>query len=587
MERNKLLSKSIAYGMFGFLGALFLFCFLTEKDLAQWGNLLWTGEYLCRTLGISLIAGGGLGAGIGFLFYQAAIRGFSLEGRKGKTESAVKNGDSPEDHRGNGKPGSGRVFCLGLGLTILAWFPAFLAYYPGICAYDTGSQVRQILEDFYIEHHPVAHTLLIKGAMVLGERVFGNVNAGIGCYASLQMLILASAFAFGMAVLWKRRVRRLWLVVIQLFCMLYPFHAYMSISVTKDTIFSSFFVISLISLCEMMDAPRDGKMKIVFFLSGVGMILFRNNGKYAFLVLLVCLGAVCLFGKGRRRFWGRLFLMAFGSFAAGIAALLLISRVVGAAQGDRREMLSIPIQQLARTMVYHGGVGVLEEDDDTMEDVEKALVNDFILNEAYREYRPDFADPVKSNTNTYVVRYRTGEFLETYLRLFLRYPGDFVNAVLAVNAGYLSPEDVSHAYVNAQEGQAPGGGYVQTRWEEGILNSVGIFKDSRWEALFLAMEKWADENAYLKVPVLKYFFVPGTVIWLYLLLLGWRLIWREFRVCIPFSLVFGYFLTLLLGPTVQLRYLYPLIIAFPFLLLWGESRAGCDGQEAGRENKID
>ena len=191
-------------------------------------------------------------------------------------------------------------------------------------------------------------------------------------------------------------------------------------------------------------------MELLFFTAAVGMILFRNNGKYAFLVLIVFLLAAVLFGK-RRRFWGRTLLWSLGALAVGMVLLQMVFRITDAEQGDRREMLSIPIKQLARTMLYHGGVGVLEEDDNTMEEADKALVNDFILNEAYRNYRPDFADPVKSNTNTYVARYRTGEFIDTYIRLFLRYPGDFLNAALAVNAGYLYPGDVSHAYVNGQE----------------------------------------------------------------------------------------------------------------------------------------
>lgn len=217
-----------------------------------------------------------------------------------------------------------------------------------------------------------------------------------------------------------------------------------------------------------------------------------------------------------------------------------------------------------------------KKDDGAMSDTDRALVNDFLLDEAYREYRPDFADPVKRHTNTYVARYRAKEFLTTYLGLFLQFPGDYLNAVLAVDAGYLYPGDVSHAYINAQEGEASGGGYVQTRWDEARLREIGIVKDSKWPGLWRHMEKWADDNAYLRMPVLKYLFVPGVWIWLYLLLVQWLLLTRQFARCLPLTLVFGYFLTLLLGPTVQLRYLYPIMAAFPFLLILSVSRKKTD-----------
>ena len=34
--------------------------------------------------------------------------------------------------------------------------------------------------------------------------------------------------------------------------MLYPFHHYMSISVTKDTIFTAFFILQVMSLLELI-----------------------------------------------------------------------------------------------------------------------------------------------------------------------------------------------------------------------------------------------------------------------------------------------------------------------------------------------
>ncbi len=554
---NGLRSKLSAYGIFCFLGMLFCFCCLTERDLAIQGNILWTGAYLFKTLGISLLFGGGMGAVLCFFICKGAVRKVS-----GQDSARAEERDT---FLGGNR--WGRVFGLSMGLTFAAWIPAFLAYYPAICAYDAFSQTGQIVENYYIDHHPIFHTLLIKAAMELGERVLGSVNAGIGCYTVCQMLLLAAAFAFGVMMLWKRSVRRSWLYLVQGFCMLYPFHLYMSVSMTKDTVFAAFFLIQLTALCAVMDGGKNPGMELVFYVGTVGMILFRNNGKYAFLVFFAILFLVFVFGK-QRRLIGRVLLWSAGAFVTGVVLLQGVFYITDAGQGDRREMLSLPIQQFARTMLYHGGVGVMAEDDNTMEERDKALINDFILDQAYRKYRPEFADPVKSSTNTYVARYRWREFISSYLRLFCQYPGDFLNAALAVNAGYLYPGDVSHAYVNAQEGEAAGGGYAQTRWEEETLNARGIYKDTKWQGLFEAMEAWADENAYLKLPVLKYLFVPGVVFWLYLLLLGCRFVRRERMLCMPLVLGLGYFLTLFLGPTVQLRYIYPVMIGFPFLLLW-------------------
>lgn len=570
-EQERLLSRPISYVISGIIGAFFVFFCITGKALAERGNILWTGTFLFRTLGLSLALGVVVGGVICFLMRRAA--------------SAVDAADAGSEMSERKPPfcwlawlwknssgmRTGRVFLWSLVLIFLTWLPGFLAYYPAICAYDMPVQLGQIRDNFYIDHHPIAHTLLIRQALELGELLCGgseSANFGIAIYALLQMWFLAAAFSFGIALLWHHRVRAAGVLVAQLFYMFYPFHWYMSISVTKDTVFGAFFVLQVLALRELLGKSGKKQFWILYFSATTGMILFRNNGKYAFLVLLAVVFLVFCFGKERRPFWGRLFAVSLGAFLTGTVLLTIIYRATDAEQGDKREMLSMPIQQLARTMIYHGGVGVLAEDDATMEEADKALINDFILNEAWRNYRPDFADPVKSNTNTYVVRYRTGEFVRTYVHLFRQYPGDFVNAILAVDAGYLYPGDVSHAWVNAREGQAAGGGYAQTRWDAEI-GKAGIFKDSKWPWLYQILEKWANDNAYLKMPVLKYLFVPGVWVWLYLGLAFWWLLRRRFGQCVCLLPVLGYYLTLLLGPTVQLRYIYPIMIVFPFLLLRG------------------
>lgn len=578
MQQDRLLSRAIAYPLCVLTGFLFLFCWLTERELAAQGNILWSLGHTARLVGISLAFGAALGSLVCFLFYRAAQGARDVSFGKSKEKNRMQGGGFFgktaewfwERAEGDSVRKARRVFGASLFFDFLAWLPAFLAYYPAICAYDMPIQMGQVVSGRYIDHHPIAHTLLLKGFVRLGEGVFGSVNTGIACYALFQMLLLAASFALGMYCLYRRGTRRLFLLLVQGVCMWYPFHLYMSVSVTKDTVFTAFFLITLLALSEITAGRRS--YVPLFILGGTGTILFRNNGKYAFLVLLFFLLLSLGFGKKRRRFRGKMLLLAGGIFLAGNLILSGIFRGTHAEQGDKREMLCMPIQQLSRTMLYHGGVGVLPEDDGAMSEKDRALINDFILDEGYKSYRADFTDPVKSHTNTYVARYRAKDFLSTYVGLFFRFPGDYVNAALAVNAGYLYPGDATHAVINAQEGQAAGGGYVQTRWDEGTLNGYGIYKDSRWPALLDSMEKWADGNDYLDVPVLKYLFVPGVWIWLYLLLLEWLLIRRRFAECIPLTLVFGYFLTLFLGPTVQLRYLYPVMAAFPFLLLLsGES----------------
>lgn len=571
MERNGLLRKPIAYMIFILLGFWFFFFCLTGKDLATEGNILWTGGYLLRILLLGLLGGGAVGAAICFGLYRLAA---------GRGENEQKTGQKAVTRQS--WPG-GAVFGGSFLLLVLGWLPGFLAYYPAICAYDSPTQVGQIAERTFIDHHPLAHTLLIKWAMDFGRNVLGSVNRGIAAYALFQIFLLAAVFAFGILRLYRHGVRPLWLLLLLLLLAVFPFNTYMSISVTKDTVFSAFFVLQIVSLYELLTGALSGKRvtwrELLFFFSTLGMILFRNNGQYAFLVLTAVFFLAVLTGRKGRKWYGRLFLWSVAGLLAGNVSLTALFQLTGAQQGDKREMLSMPIQQMARCMVYHGGAGVLPEDDGTMDEEDRALICDFILDEGYRDYDPVISDPVKRHTNTYVVRYRLKDFASAYFSLLAQYPGDFVNAALAVDAGYLYPADVSHAYVNTRQ-DVRGMGYVQTRWAEEVFANHGIYKDSKWKWLHERMERWADGNCYLDIPVLRYLFMPGIWVWLYLLLCGWLVIRREFARCLPLALVMGYYGTLLLGPAVQLRYIYPMMIAFPFVFLWSTLRDCSDIADA-------
>ncbi len=609
-ETKALLPKKIGCLFYGLAGFLFVFFWKTEADLAERGNLLWTGEYLAGVLALSLSVGTVLGVSL-CLFLYALAEGKGKRCPEGRTPKPGRKGQerieekpTPEDPMPEGltqedpapkgrRRGStlrewghrasvwlegqsaGRVFGGAFLLIAISWIPSYLAYYPAICSYDTPIQMGQVMGDGMNDHHPLVHTLLLRGMVFLGRDWFGEVNAGIALYAAVQLLFLAAALAYGVAVLHRFRVRTLWQVLVLFYGMFYPFHWYMAVTVTKDTVFTGFVVWMTVSMCALLLEERRGRWvgcsDVLFFLGTVGVVLFRNNGKYALMVALFFLSLSLVRRQGRRRLlriWGEM----LAGLLTGSILLSAVFTLSGAEQGDRREMLSMPIQQLARTMLYHGGVGVLPEDDGTMEERDKALINDFLLDEGYRWYDADLADPVKRHTNTYVVRYRTKEFLETYFRLLGRYPGDFVNAALAVNAGYLSPGDRTHAHINEQDGLV-GRGYVQTYWFEQDLTPRGFYKDSRWPELRSVLEDWADRNGYLDLPLLKYLFVPGSFLYLYLLLAGWRLLRREFRMLLPLAFVLGYYGTLFLGPTVQLRYLYPIMTILPFLALLHKNSA--------------
>lgn len=532
------------------------------------GNIVW--EKTLWIIPLSLALGLGTGIMICAIYFGMEANGFkSLQyllhrrNEKGKEKSAshkVKSSCEWISRHILGKEWMRYILCL--LIIVPAWLPAYLAYYPAICSYDFTIQLGQIVSGAYNAHHPLLHTLLIKWFMALGNTLFGDVNGGIALFALLQMILLAAVLSGGIRMLASAGVKWYFRLLLLLYSMFFPIHWYMSITLAKDTIFTifvgGFFLFYAALLQKRSNRLNPGGWDIGFLITILGMVLFRNNGRYALMVLLFVQLLTIVWGKQYRKFYVRIFCVTLLGVLLGSGALQLIFQKTGAVQGDAREMLSVPIQQISRVMVYH---------ENELSDKDKALINEFILYEAYRNYRPEIADPVKGNTVSWVVRYRAKDFLDTYLGLFGQFPEDYFNAALALDAGYLWMGDISHASINQKFSEDRGLGYIQTRWLTDELLERGLYQDSKCPWLKRQLEYFADTNAYLSIPVLKYLFVPGTYLWAYLLLAGGLLIKRRFVLLLPMAFVLGYYVTLLLGPAVQMRYLYPLMIAFPFLMV--------------------
>ena len=363
MQEKRILPRRRGGVLLCVLGCLFVFFVKTEKDLAAAGNILWTAGYVGSTLLWTVLLGCLLGVIGTFVVYRVAERP-APEGA-GKDNTGKDNTGKDNTGKDNAvfcrsaawiqKRSEAQVFFGSLLLLCLAWLPIYLAYYPGICAYDAPVQTGQIVEHYYFDHHPIVHTLLLQGMLWLGTQLFGSMNAGMALYTALQMLLLAGSMSYGVLVLHRRQVAAGWQLVMLLLGMFFPFHWYMSVSMTKDTVFSAFLLLQLISLTDLLlEDRREWRPRVrdlLFFIGTVGMILFRNNGKYAMIVLLAFLFLSVCFGKRARKLWGRLFTVSVAAFCIGLFVLSAVFSATHAEQGDRREMLSMPIQQMARCMI--------------------------------------------------------------------------------------------------------------------------------------------------------------------------------------------------------------------------------------------
>ena len=429
--------------------------------------------------------------------------------------------------------------------------PMFLLTFPGSFAYDVPFQLEQVFTGAYSTHHPLLHTLLMGGCVRLGHTL-GCINLGAALYTVLQMAGLSACFAAACASIARqsgvRAARRS-----AVFFALYPLHMMMAVNATKDVLFSGLFALTLALLREELTASRkDGRRLVAIALCGAGMLLLRNNALYAMAVWLVL--ALLLL---RRR--------SLRAVAASLAALALCIGVGGALQaatnaqdGDPREMLSWPIQQMARARSLHG---------ERLTEEERQAVDALMPEESWRLYDPMISDPVKFAFDTDALRGDMGRFARAYASIGAKCPKDYADALLMLTYSFWYPYG---------EYRVPGY-YLQMGVTDDYYDWCDFERISSRSAAprVLASLSWRfGAQGAMQIPLVGYLFNMGVIVWVMLYFVlreAYMGRWASLTAALLPVLLWG---TFLLGPVMAGRYVYPFVCCLPVLASHVKTSAG-------------
>ena len=446
-----------------------------------------------------------------------------------------------------------RSWAAGFIVILALWAIVWLAYWPGLFNYDAW-QVDEVLHHSYSKHHPLLHTLLLGHCYRFGLSR-GDANLGVALYCGFQMAVMAAILSLAFAYL-HARGHRVLAVLALLFYAVFPANPVLALSTTKDVLFSGLILLALVTALLALRA-RTGKARMLLLLCEIPVLtliqLLRNNAQYAVLLTLpLCL----LFIRSRR--WQAVLLV----FAAGLvlfkASDAALSRALSAEPGEIAEALSVPIQQCGRIYTRLSDEGA---DGKT----QAAISVYFDMDKAY--YRPERSDLMKFYAR--IGRENLAGFLKLSGSLWLRYPLESLDALLCLTKGAWDIGDTSYAEV--YRGVSDRAGVLFTDIKPGY----GITLESRLPALEHAMEQLVSGNAYFRLPLLPLLFSPAVYVWFFAL---FALLTQSApgRMAAPLLPFFAFLLlTILAGPCIIVRYVYPFMLCAPVflsLLPRGETR---------------
>ncbi len=325
----------------------------------------------------------------------------------------------------------------------LLWIPHLIMRYPGAMSYDNYNQLAYYLGyEPFSTAQPVFHTWLFGTFIHLGSLV-GSDNMGLFLFVLFQSLIMSAVLAYSLFLMrrWKTTV---WVraLTMGIYCTA-PYYAGYAAFPIKDFLYTACFLLLVLEVMEAVrgeeDFWRNGVHNLLWITSACFMILFRKNGLFIYLplmlVYLFCgiIKEICRKGMN----WHMaVVLLAPLVLAAGTEGV--ISTRYHVIKDSPKEMLSLPFQQTARYVRDYGDEVTAEE-----REAISAVLDYEQLPDLYLEFS---ADPVKTTYHAQSTE-ELADYLKTWAVQFLKHPLCYLEATWNQNY-YLFMPDIDHIVYN-------------------------------------------------------------------------------------------------------------------------------------------
>lgn len=415
----------------------------------------------------------------------------------------------------------------------MAWIPAIIRNSPGILIGDSYNILYQAIgEEPLATHHPIVYTLIVKLCMSLS----GNVDTGIAIATVVSVLTCLFLLAYVVYYMISRKWDyRIVLFTLALF-LFYPSVKMFAITINKDMIFAAFVGVYLCALIEMLTGQLNRGNKWLLFLSALGVVLFRKNGVYLVLFTAIAFAFLKMEKKAK------IFILA------ALMSTVLINGVIegpvcsyfGVIKGSPREMLSLPLQQMARiARDEHGKEGIREREE----------IYTFFKDGANLKklYNPLISDPVKDYFSESKYEGREKDFAKLAVRLFFMYPETSLEAYFCQSFGYWYPTPINWFYAKNKDTVVS---YEHIIAAHNYKNTVDYVR--------------FDEQKYK--PIYQNLTSIALIFWVFVAMIGYLIYRKECKWLILFAPMIALWLTSVASPVWnEQRYVLAIYIALPLI----------------------
>ena len=211
--------------------------------------------------------------------------------------------------------------------------------------------------------------------------------------------------------------------------------------------------------------------------------------------------------------------------------------------GSIREVLSIPFQQTARYVKYHG---------DELSTRDKKIIDKILgIDDLATRYNPNLADPVKNNYNKYATTDNLKKYFEVWFSGLLKHPVTYIDATIDNVYGYFYPNKLSWT--------------VYYKYDNRIVEDGFNYHYNKLDNLREHLANFA--RSYPKVPVLGLISNISFMVWICFILTGYLIYSKRKKDIIVLLPALISILICVASPAnTYFRYALPYIFSMPFML---------------------
>ena len=448
----------------------------------------------------------------------------------------------------------------------IIYIPYMVLSYPAIFGYDTVNQIIQAYpevgayspyytrylatkEGIYLNnHHPVAHTLLIHMCLKIGTNLFSSYNIGIFIFAIVQLVVMLLSISLLVQLLFQLQIAEKYIFMVILYYIISPrIQAYMFF-ITKDVFFAAFSLIFVITLYKIISNNEKKKDLVLFVVSALGTILFRNDGKYLVILSLILVGII--YKKVFKKVV--LFTVAFFIFTFVYSSIILPGFHI--IPGSIKEVLSIPFQQTARYL-RDSSTPITEEEKDAISAV---LDYNFII----ENYDPELSDYVKDSYNVNATKDDLVRYFKVWFQMFLKHPSHYIQATMNNYYYYFYPGSQMAGYYSYHY-SVRNMDIANSRGEKVEMNFYHPEQLRKYQEIY---EQFRESIA--NMPIFSALISSATYNWILFILVFWGMKKRcKQAIAISIPLLMQLLISIA-GPCngAYFRYTYPIAISLPAIV---------------------